>query len=297
MEKKQKGFTLIEILVSVVIIATGASFLAGMFATGRYFIQQSRNKAIAMSIAAHRLDQWQARSYTSLSDAVVNPNNYNLGGQEARGVGGKNFNWQVNLTQSDMRADTGLAGVAPVPFILVEIEVTYPEDTILKKTIEKTVNLTGYKPYPYTHIENRLISGVGGTAIPTSLTNTYTSCVNDVCGGNDALEVSFSYPVEKDVKIIYNIALDVVNAAGVGSTDTIYTQCFLWENGVPVGPIPIETRTPIVSQPHIANIAAITNMLTRGRQYTVGIRWYKDTAAGVVRVDSAELITIATEAE
>ncbi|MDD5070174.1 MAG: hypothetical protein PHV17_05540, partial [Candidatus Omnitrophica bacterium] len=118
-------------------------------------------------------------------------------------------------------------------------------------------------------------------------------------------------PVGKDLVVIYNISIDAVNAGGIGKEDTIYSRCALYRKdtgGGWDGPFyfPIETRTPIMSQPHISNVVVIPSegqfggkqnaeIIAEDMECRVVIQWYKDTPAGDIRIRGANVIVVAVE--
>lgn len=283
---KRKSFTLVEVIVSVVIMGIASASLAGIFLAGRYFIKQTENKAFALSVATLQLDRTVVRSYSELAENIVDGKDVHADTTN-RPSDSKPFDWTVALDQRHLNnAVTG----AQIPYINIEVTVEYGEDLITGDTLEKTVTLSGIVPYPYTHIDRD-----EKTAAAAAITQNFT-CVNGACGSDDALKIDFQYETNKDLEVMYNITLSRHNdLAGVADTDLIETRCVLNDGNGWVY-YPVETGTPITSQPHITNIVVIED-LQRNTSYTLAVWWRKNTAAGTINIEEASLSVVAVEDE
>lgn len=283
---KKNSFTLVEVIVSVVIMGVAAASLAGIFLAGRYFIKQTENKAFALSIATLELDRAVIKAYSDLA-ADIEDGNDSYSDTTSRPSDSKPFDYVVAM---DKRYINNATSGAQIPYINIEVSVEYWEDLITGNTLQKAVTLSGIVPYPYTHIEKDTKT-LGVTPVTTTF-----RCVNGSCGSNNALKIEFEYETKKDLQVMYNITLDNQNLAGVDNIDLIETRCYLKKGTGGWVYYPIETGTPIISQPHITNIIAIEN-LQRNTPYTLAVVWRKDTSSGIIEIQEANLSIVAVEDE
>ncbi len=275
MIKPKKAFSLIEILVTAIIIGIGVAFVATSYITGKYLVKRAENEATAMSIAFARKESLLAKSYTTLLD----------GGYPTSGTEGI-FIWQ---TQTTLMSEPRPGLPQGIPFIEVVSEVTYSEQgvTSAQTAYSKKVTLKNIVPYPFVHIEESLINGNCSASGCTVIGPPYASVEGDP-GHN--LQINVHYPVDKDIVIVYGIAIDITDSTGIDGADTIYSRCFI--NGAAVG---VEARTPIFSQPLISSMTSSQSLPSSTNDHVIEVRWYKDTANGVISIKRANLAVIAYE--
>lgn len=255
-ERKSKrpypGFILMEVMVALILIGIGLVLIGTLYISGRFLSQGALSKNQAMAVASSKMEEYLAKSYAGLEvDTITGSEN--------------GINWEVSIENS---------GEGDIPYKQITVIVSYKVNNVREEDIDRYVRIKGIKPYPYVHTE----------MLYTDSSQTVTTAYADIT----TLTKEVDYEIEKDILVIYNIALDIESSAGIDPIDTIYTACFI--DGVRKD---IETRTPILSQPLINNVLAI-NDVSKG-EHTISIRWYKDTSEGLINLKEANLAFIATE--
>ncbi|MFA5410707.1 MAG: type II secretion system protein [Candidatus Omnitrophota bacterium] len=291
--KRVRGFTLLEVVVSAFLIAIGIGVLVRLVSVGRFFLLRAENKSKAMSVALVKMEEYLAKSYTGL-EKTTSP---------VSGTDTKNkVDWVVNIRKK-YEGSSKVTGQIPIPYQLIEVNATYNETDAGGKTETRAVRLENIIPYPLLHSKTIEVIGDKTMRVP------YKS-YQKIPG----LETSFNYEVPKNFLVIYNIAIRVDEPGNIQAHHTMHTACFLrFPNGELKGPLPIETGTPIISQPLINNAVGMTDRvylvgpgyidfplppLPTGQKYTVEIMWYKDTELadeGKVSLREANLTVIAME--
>ena len=267
----KKAFTLVEVLVCIVLIGIGLSAVIGVLVAGSFYLKRAELKSEAISVASTQMERFLAKSYGSLQAGVFN-------GQS------KETEWKVEVEEETEGDCTG--STRCIPYKKITVSTFYLEEGAKTNTTHKRIQLTNIIPYPYIHIASKSIGATGQVATDASYVEI------------EGLTLDLSYPVDKDIMVIYNIAIAVEGTAGIEADDTIYTSCFLdGEQKL------IETRTPIVTQPLINNIIEIdagANGLTRNKSHKVEIKWYKETSiagAGEISIKKSNIIVVAFEAK
>ena len=268
----RKGFSLIDVLVSMILIGIGAVGVYSVFIAGRTFLSRAEIKSEAMSVAFSQMEKYLTRSYLDLVEG------------EYFGTEGL-VDWQVKIEKKDEGPCTGVEKC--IPYKEISVLATYPEKKITGNIEYKRITLMNITPYPYIHIEDEYIGDTGQLVGSGSYKKI------------DGLEMELSYPVNKDIMVVYNIAINVEDSSNIEADDTILTACFL-NNTQRL----IETRTPIVTQPLINNIIEIDSDdkgVTGGNKVNkIEIRWYKKTnvaGAGAISLRRANLIVVAFESK
>jgi len=261
------GFTLMEVIVSVVLMGIGIWAMTGGYIGGRLFLKQEEDKSRAMSVASVKMEEYLAKAFSGLA--------------EGENAGSSSFpdgfvvDWKVEVTDA-LEGSQPLEGI---PYKYINVTASYKERKALgSPEIKNEVRLTNIVPYPYIHIKSIRVAPLNNAPeVPfdTSATITGTSLVID-------------YAVGKDLMIFYNVAIKIKNSSGIQPIDTIYTECYL--DGVKKD---IVTRTPIMTQPLISNVVGI-NDVAKG-SHTVELKWHKDTAAGRIALKEANMIITACE--
>ncbi|MDD3295996.1 MAG: type II secretion system protein [Candidatus Omnitrophica bacterium] len=305
------GFTLIEILVGVILIALGFAAIIGIFLSGRYFLQQAENKAKAISVASMKMEELLAQSFGSLEALEpISTGIFCYGKDWGREYdeqnqcfadGGKPFLWQVEV--SERKEGEGLVS-NPVPYKYLEVDVSYSEDIPGRNPTNKKVYLENIIPYPSIHIVFQ-DWGQMGVSSPIGTTAPYVNPTFPLpdpktSGG---LLVNFNlsqanegaFKVVKNIEVTYNIALRIEDSTNIKATDTIVTACYLCSEGS-CNRLGIISRTPIVSQPLFNNIVASNTVsLHAGQDYQLTIYWYKDTPEGTIKLRDGNIIITAYE--
>lgn len=267
------GFTLIEILVSVILIGIGLCAMTAGYIGGRFFLKQAENKSKAMSVASVKMEEYLAKSYSDLAVGEYSGSDTFPDGMAV--------NWTATVTQMWEGDDPLTSAKEGVPYKYLTIIASYREKNMAEQFDEKEARLTNIKPYPYIHSESK--SYIPETEIVAATTP----------ASIDGLQLDFDYSVNKDLIISYNIALKVNDATGIRAAHTIYTNCNL-TTGTTETMYPIQTRTPILTQPLINNIVGV-NDLPKG-PHTIKIYWNKEAGVGgVVTLKEANVVVMAFE--
>ncbi len=268
---KRRAFTLVEILVSIVLIGIGLSATIGILISGTFYLKQAQLKSEAMSAASTQMERYLAKSYGSLEEGMFE-------GQT------ESIDWEVKVEEEYEGGCS--AGSLCIPYKEITVSAFYTEEAPSGEEILKRIQLKNIVPYPYIHIASTSIDNISQEVGPAP----YQSI--------KGLSLDLSYPVDKDIMVIYNIAIEVEDTTGIQADDTILTSCFL--DGKQRL---IETRTPIMTQPLINNIIEVdaqADGVTRNAQHRVQIKWHKITnvaGAGKISLKKANLIVVAFEAK
>ena len=276
--KKKSSFTLLEIIISIVIIGIGLSTIIVVFMGGRFMLKQAENKSRATSVAAQKLEEYLTKSFAGLGGLAQTTRTYS-NVDAGSGTGEVPVDWRVDITTKwETNASLGIR----IPYKLIEVTASYNEEDPSGAIQRKNVKLTNIVPYPYMHTQTLKIE-----PSPSSAPMVASGSYRPITG----LSINFDYPVNKDVMVIYNISIHIDDDTGIKPTDTIYTGCFLDGKATSEG---TETRTPISMQPFISNVLAL-NGVSANSKHTIQIKWRKDTPRGSIRLKEANLIIVSTE--
>ncbi len=276
--KRKNSFTLLEIIISIVIIGIGLTTIIVVFMGGRFMLKQAENKSRAVSVATQKLEEYLTKSFAGLGGLTQTTLTYS---DVDTGAGGADIpvDWRVDVT-TKWETNTSLG--IHIPYKLIEVTASYNEESPSSITLRKSVKLTNIVPYPYMHTQVLKIEPSAGSA-PRVEAGPYKAV--------NGLSIRFDYPVNKDVLVIYNIAIHIDDDSGIQPIDTIYTGCFLDGKTISEG---TETRTPISMQPFISNVLALSGV-NADTTHTIQIKWRKDTVHGNIRLKEANLIIVSTE--
>ena len=263
--REKTGFTLIEVLLSIVIAVIIFAALSRGMIGGGFLLKQVENKSRACGVVATKMEEYLAKSYSSLEDgSYTGTTDYG-----ARPL----FGWTVNVEKKWMGDDPGTVDKEGIPYKLISVTAAYDETDYNKIAQRKNIQLVNMVPYPYIHTDIR--TSTTAVSVPY---NSYS----------EVIEIPVNYEVDKDLMIIYNIAIKVGDAADLGATDTIYTKCFVDSDAEN-----IETRTPIITQPLISNVVGVNNV-PKG-EHTIYVKWYKDVNTGSISLKEINVIVVAFE--
>ncbi len=260
------GFTLIEVLISIIIAVIIFAALSKGMIGGGFLLKQVENKSRACGVTAATMEEYLAKAYSSLEDGTYTGDPVDYGSKPL-------FNPTVTVEKKWMGDDPDTVDQEGVPYKLITVNTSYDETDYNNIFHTKNVRFVNLVPYPYVHAEIKTSDSSVNAPY-----NTYT----------EIIRIPIDYEVEKDLMIIYNIAIKVSDASGLEATDTIYTKCFVDSEAKD-----IETRTPIITQPLISNVVGV-NDVSRG-EHTVSVQWYKDTSSGSVSLKEINVIVVAFE--
>jgi prepilin-type N-terminal cleavage/methylation domain-containing protein len=277
------GFTLIEIIVSLILFAIGIAFSARIFVTARYFIKEAENKSKAMKVASLQMERYLAYSYAGL-EALIGSAPVAAGAK--RVLTGTDsappvFNFTVTLTKLSEGTPTTKN---IIPYIQIEVITHYQEENVTGTKSDKYVRLENMVTYPYIHIQTLEMSTGGQEAH-----NDYETISGATLELNNI--------VKKELLIFYNVSIE--RGGTIQPTDTVYTQCV-----VDGSPRLIETRTPILTQPLINNAIGVPTVSLGeapieasdpANPRKVEIQWKKDSASGTVKLKWLNLIVVEVE--
>ncbi len=292
----KKGLTLLEILVTVVLIGISLLALASLVTSGKHLLKFTENDAQALSLALAKKEELLSRSFTH-PDLCS--------GCHQQGTEDTIFDWNTTVTENSLcNATTGRC----VPYKEINVSVEYPEETISGRNADKRrqVTVRDIVPYPFVHIAN---ANSGVTPCDTAFNNNCQvffenahgnplwTVVAGPFGPDNDLKIELpAYSVRKDFLVMYDIAIKIENPTGLRPTHSILTRARRYRTnnpaieafGVPT------TQTPILSQGSISNIIKFDNV-PANIPHTVEIQWRKNTSQGIISVERSSLVVIAVE--
>jgi len=282
-ENRRLGFTLIEVLISLVLLGLGLTVSSRVFVAGKYFIKESENKTRAMEIASVHMNEYLTKSFDEL----------NLG--DSRTVGG--FTSTATINPLTMSPPAGhLTKVNTVPYKSIEVICSYKEQNINGVVVDKSVRLLNMVVYPYMHLYSLATSPATAEARCYGTPCTTNANIAQAYTNATIIELPFETIVQSDLLIFYNISMNITNSAGIGASDLILTKCFITSesSGSPVG-YDIQTGTPIMTQPTINNTVSVSN-LPKGK-HKLKIVWFADHkyGAGAIMGKKANVVIFQIE--
>lgn len=320
-----RAYTLLEIMVSAIILVLGITFLMKMMFWSKVQYKKFEDDSLGMNVAYVKLQEFLAQSYETLGTKCSSGHNSctrtpNTGGfignlLTETGEDNKlnlNVNWtaQVNKNYED-------GALKRIPFKEIELRTNYfVRDTEgLASLKERQVRLTHIIPYPLIHSQYLELNGAGSAPVDNA------SCISPPCtastfrGTNPIvdnhgrrLSLTVNYEVPKYVWIYFNIVLDVRNADGVGVFDTLYTTVRVMDASGNIVNLNPTQRTLVLSQRVINGVVSYRGILkmpeniwlgTRPNEnYNIEVFWGKDPSMAntcEIAFQEANLIVVAYE--
>ena len=296
------GFTILEVMISALLIMVGLGALGVTVVAGKRFLRQAEYRSQAMSLASSKIEEFSARGYAVLNDTLVP-----VTGQEDFF-----YNWTANVTTRN--------ATNTIPYKDIEVVVSYPEEDGSGGLDTKNIRLTNIVPYPTAHTALMNITNSTGDEVPfanqttTSISDNYET-IRNTTGTQLMLNgTQLEFKVPKDIAVSYGVTVGIDtsdNATEIEAIDTIHTACF-FSNGLTIANATgVETRTPIKTQLSFNNSVVVKNVSVRDDN-KIEIRWYYDRpttdssgnyeytsgyANTNITLIDAELSILATEAE
>lgn len=280
------GFTLIEVLISLVLLGIGLSFSAKVFVAGKYFMKEAENKARAMEIASVHMNEYLTKSFDELTPDGTAPVT------DANG-----FTWTATVVEQVM--PHGSTKINDIPYKNIEVICSYNEQNINGVVAVKSVRLINMVVYPYMHLYSLATSPTDAEAICYGSPCTTLASVAEDYSSSTIMQLDFETKVQSDIVVFYNISIDVTNSTGIGPLDLIFTKCFITPislTGSPTGPsveYDIQTGTPIMTQPTVNNAVSVPILATG--KYRLKIVWFKDNNAGTIIGKKANVVIFQVE--
>lgn len=283
------GFSLIEVLISLVLLGIGLSFSAKAFVAGKFFMKNAENKTRAMEIASVHMNEYVTKSYDELDPGETVPVT------DANG-----FTWTAKIDSLAMSPKAGTGKINTIPYKAIEVVCRYNEQNINGVVAAKSVRLVNMVVYPYMHLYSLAVSPT--TAEARCYGNPCTTSAT-IAGTNPLstlMQIDFETKVQSDLMVFYNISIDIASSMGpgpadlIGPTDLIFTKCFITNisSGV-TQEYDIQTGTPIMTQPTINNTVSIPILATG--KYRLKIVWFKDHSAGTIKGKKANIVIFQVE--
>ncbi|MCX7927530.1 MAG: type II secretion system GspH family protein [Candidatus Omnitrophica bacterium] len=235
------------------------------------------------------------------------------------------ISWQVNVYQEYEGDNEKLPNpssapqehkIIPIPYKKIEVIARYQEENPARQGtfFEKAVRLLAVVPYPALHAmhkersQDKNVLAPYLKSPPTAQNHPEATLFSIDLGTVLVSETQYpssikAYETPKELLIIYNIGIKVENLGELFSNPsvnpgvyTLYTACYVDDKG----PLPVVTRTPLLSQPLVNNVVALTgkDSLTvpqDGKPHKLQIKWWKDTDQGKISLRSANVIILAFE--
>ncbi len=143
---KNGGFTLLEVLISLVLIGIAVAGTYIALVGGSFLLRRAENKLTAISLASTRMEEYLAKSYSELEELDSNP-------EEAIVINNIEFVPNITVKEKWEGDDPATPEREGIPYKKMTVEVFYKEESIRGSVKEKIVRLTNITPYPYIHVE------------------------------------------------------------------------------------------------------------------------------------------------
>lgn len=276
------GFTLIEVLISLVLLGIGFSFSAKVFVAGKYFMKEAENKARAMEIASVHMNEYLTKSFDELTPGVTTPVT------DANG-----FTWTATVVEQVM--PHGPTKINDIPYKNIEVICSYHEQNINGVVAVKSVRLANMVVYPYMHLYSLATSPTAEEAMCYGNPCTTLASVAEADFSSTIMQLDFETKVQSDIVVFYNISIDITDSTDIMPLDLIFTKCFITPIS-PAGPsvgYDIQTGTPIMTQPTVSNTVSVPILATG--KYRLKIVWFKDNDAGTIRGKKANVVIFQVE--
>lgn len=268
---RKKGFTLLEVLISAILVTVGIGAMGVTVVAGKNFLKAAEERAQAMRLATNKMDEYLAKTYDGLA-----------------GIGSTNstegkFEWEVKVNNKSASA------AKTIPYKEIEVVVSYPQENGQGTTDARNIRLTNVVPYPRVHSRQVTLGEDSDPNVPFNCDKSgdpnNTTCGNfnitDVelvgsatggyltLGGNDT-----SFEVTKDIQVAYGISIGVESTKPdqIKNLDTIYSV--IYSDGLPLSTA-ITTRTPIKTQSSFSNMAVIEDV-PPANNHTIEVKWSYD---------------------
>lgn len=263
------GFTLLEVMISALLIMVGLGALGVTVVAGKRFLRQAEYRSQAMSFASGKMAEYSARGYSVLNDTIVS----NKTGS---------YNWTASVVTRNATNGTRI-----IPYRDIELVVSYQEEDGSGGLDTKNIRLTNIVPYPTAHTDLTNITDGMGDEVPFAIQNATDIISNYETVGRSLTQplmlngTQLEFKVPKDIAVSYGIAVgrnSTDNGTEMNDLDTIYSACF-FSNGLTSSNITgVETRTPIKTQLSFNNALVIKNVPPRNDN-KIEIKWYYDRPA------------------
>ena len=295
------GFTLLEVMVSALLIMVGLGALGVMVVAGKRFLRQAEYRSQAMSLATSKIAEFSARGYAVLKDTTVS----NQTGS---------YNWTASVVTRNA------TNTRTIPYKDIEVVVSSQEEDGSGGLDTKHIRLTNIVPYPTAHTDLKKIANGSGDKVPfanqstSSISPNYRTIGESVDNPLMLNGTRLKFEVPKDIAVSYGVAVGMNstdNGTEIDPFDTIYSACFYSNSTTTPIAYGVETRTPIKTQLSFNNAVVIKNV-PPGNDNKIQIKWYYDRpsqnvttgeyytsgyANTQITLRKAELSILATEAE
>ncbi|MCU0665700.1 MAG: type II secretion system GspH family protein [Candidatus Omnitrophica bacterium] len=271
-----KGFTLVEIIVSLILVGIGLFLCTKIFIVSKYLNKEAENKARAMELVSALINERLAQSYLSLSGDAVDS------------YDGGFFNCTTTINEKQMPA--GSSGKDDIPYKEIEVICGYQDKNANGQSTPRSVRLVNIVPYPRMHFFSAEDS-------PGVLVRQFA---NSTVANKDLnariLEFNFDIAVKSDYSVFYNIATEFGDISAVADTDLIYSACLLInKNTKKEHWADLQTGTPIRTQPTINSAVTIEN-IPKG-SYIFRLIWWKQFDRGEIRAKRVNMVIEQVESE
>ncbi len=137
--RRRNGFTLVETLVGVFLLAILATGIYGSFAFGMKISTQNRLRIQATAVAERRIEAIKAMNYEDIGTAGSVPNGY-VPKTETETIDTNTFTTAVKISYvDDPYDDTFPTDIAPYDYKKVEVRVSWPSNMESKDIVMTTI--------------------------------------------------------------------------------------------------------------------------------------------------------------
>lgn len=260
---QEKGFTLLEVMVSALLIMVGLGALGITVVAGKRFLKQAECRSLAMGLASSKMEEYSARGYDILNDTVRS-------GQEDF------YNWTARVVTRNATNTT-------MPYRDIEVVVSYQEEDGSGGLDTKNIRLTNIVPYPTAHTASMNIPNSMGDEVPFANQTVDPMLSNYTIIGESSEPLilngtQLEFVTKKDIEVAYSVSVgrdSLDNGTEIEPVDTIYSACFFSNGLTPSAITGLETRTPIATQTSFNNAVVIKGVPARDDN-KIEIKWYYD---------------------
>jgi type II secretory pathway pseudopilin PulG len=143
-----RSFTVLEVLISVIIIGIGVSAVVAVFLGGRFILKQAENKSRAMAVLATKMEEYLTKSFAGLGGLTTLQETFS-GVDSGSLPNDLPVDWKVNISTP---WEENSSHSRRIPYKLVEVTASYNDEGANNQTQRRADSAPKHRALPfYTH--------------------------------------------------------------------------------------------------------------------------------------------------